>query len=1097
MAAIKLLPQLGADRSRVETVSPEGARKRLAPAQGNGGARPHTRCEYLKGDIVTKLYLDCDIKLGKEEPTPYQQQCKDIVIKMRIDEILAKLRKLDPNAACRVATRHGRLPDGTYKLSYRPYFTGIRIVYHHIPLLLRALGEDKHKDDPWDMGVYKEAEQLLAAVNGAKGRIDRHDKSPSAKMDWRVLRPAGTAEEDVLDYVAQVTDEDWPLLDKETLRAFAAAADGMSEPGSSGTGVGGAGDSSELHDPWVCKALTEQVQNDPGLARLFFGANSSKKLEFRRVTYDPERECTEMYIHKRCGAKCLVEDRVHASNNGAIKLDHGRQRVLYHCFDPKCSKKDDPKCSKKDLDITRYVAGDLAALVGRVLQHSPPPSASAANLAPAAARGPPARAEQPSPVAFALLLQQRWPEAFGELEPERFAFSGADEDRILFEWQGRTGYIAHNTSVVDADGAFLGMLVPDHVVLGPFVSIHKDIPMDIDRCLYNQVDVSRSVLASTGACAAAGKFELTMYDGADQGCRAVVVRVGGRDRDIVITDPRRIRKLKDMVQRDSGHHVEKQLGYRMDQMRMQINIINQGGSVVIGGAGPPHACAAAAAAARHAGPAGADDDRLIDPELVVDVALRNHADLFDRLVYVQDLSVKLRPENLYFCNPATNLWELPGVLYMEQRVLAVLRSDPDLTARQVAAISRVRGRADILYCIASKRLVPNFHDRLNSNPDLFPCKNGVFDMRTRTFRPIEQHDYVKTTTDWDYCPDAAARHRADVEDFLAKVFPVPEERAAVLVYVASMLSGRRDIKRFLVLTDRRDGNNGKSSFAQLLVKFFSHFTLQNGAKLVSKASLDADRNSHDGGLEVLRGMRLVIGDELDKDQKFDASFLKKLTSAADTRIEGRACGSREHFSFLLQAGLILIFNQGQCPRFHADDEAFNARMLVAPMRARFVNDGDDEGDQEPHTYKKVLGLKDRFRDWLPALADILLEWYSPDGSRLVVPPSMTQWQDDLAASENSLQGFFERLVEVTGCKRDHVSCAQLKALYHPGAGRGAAAPVRGRQFDMLFRSYFSRVGGGAWYVDKTDLPDQKNARHVVRGARLRPAFAGDAGFPEV
>ena len=95
------------------------------------------------------------------------------------------------------------------------------------------------------MTVYKNAEQLLAAINGAKGRM-------GSVEDWRVLTPQ-RGQPDPLLYVAQSYHESWDFLDLPPIPCEArpckvapkkgagadAGADAGAEAGGSGPGASG------------------------------------------------------------------------------------------------------------------------------------------------------------------------------------------------------------------------------------------------------------------------------------------------------------------------------------------------------------------------------------------------------------------------------------------------------------------------------------------------------------------------------------------------------------------------------------------------------------------------------------------------------------------------------------------------------------------------------------------------------------------------------------------------------------------------------------------------------------------------------------------
>ncbi|GIZ02018.1 hypothetical protein CEXT_167541 [Caerostris extrusa] len=87
----------------------------------------------------------------------------------------------------------------------------------------------------------------------------------------------------------------------------------------------------------------------------------------------------------------------------------------------------------------------------------------------------------------------------------------------------------------------------------------------------------------------------------------------------------------------------------------------------------------------------------------------------------------------------------------------------------------------------------------------------------------------------------------EVKYFFETVLPAREERDYVLHFFGRLLDGHRDEKQFLVLTDKRDGNNGKTTFINLMECVFSSYAVCKGSKAVCEQSRESI-NSHDTGL---------------------------------------------------------------------------------------------------------------------------------------------------------------------------------------------------------------------------------------------------------
>lgn len=164
----------------------------------------HTLIEFLNQDSAPgKLYLDRDIYLaGSSAPTMELLASHMRLVRDNVQHIVDRLSTKENSLSFVVATRHGFCKaHGQYKLSFRPFIQGMSIRYTRIPVVINMLGQQ----DFWDMSVYKVREQLLASINGCKGRVGQ-------TVDKRILCPENERA-DLLMYVAQLVDSDWPFLD--------------------------------------------------------------------------------------------------------------------------------------------------------------------------------------------------------------------------------------------------------------------------------------------------------------------------------------------------------------------------------------------------------------------------------------------------------------------------------------------------------------------------------------------------------------------------------------------------------------------------------------------------------------------------------------------------------------------------------------------------------------------------------------------------------------------------------------------------------------------------------------------------------------------
>lgn len=251
-----------------------------------------------------------------------------------------------------------------------------------------------------------------------------------------------------------------------------------------------------------------------------------------------------------------------------------------------------------------------------------------------------------------------------------------------------------------------------------------------------------------------------------------------------------------------------------------------------------------------------------------------------------------------------------------------------------------------------------FEEQIDENLDIFAMSNGIIAIDSLDIRLATPRDYVMNHCGWKYDIELSEKYMNNVKEFFEKLFPIKEERRVALTFFASPLHGHRLDKKFMILIDKRDGNNGKSTLLNLLRTFFGNY-LKGSTKFLCKASFDKDKDSHDGGLEPFKGKRVLLADELKKHMRIDEGLLKNIAGGQYV-VEGRKFNSIEQFKFTWQAGIIMVFNESDCPRFDSTDSAFMKHMLVYPMRSKFIHGIND--DYNSHTYNMDAEIGSKFKN---------------------------------------------------------------------------------------------------------------------------------------
>ena len=327
---------------------------------------------------------------------------------------------------------------------------------------------------------------------------------------------------------------------------------------------------------------------------------------------------------------------------------------------------------------------------------------------------------------------------------------------------------------------------------------------------------------------------------------------------------------------------------------------------------------------------------------------------------------------------------------------------------------------------------------MDANPLLLGAGTDVVELKARDpktggwttlLRAARPEDLVTKTVGYTI-PEGGFVDTSAVEDVFAQIYPVEEERRFFQLYGGYCLLGNNPAKGFLCLTDRRKGDNGKSTAVRLLRRALGDdYVIDNKQNLLYEARYSTNVNAHDSGMLAFEGKRLAIMEELSANRTLDTSVMKQLTGG-EARISVRAAGAAETRAMAWSAKLITVFNEGCAPKFKVEDDAFTKRMIVMPHRAFFCKDEPTKMSHagEEHTFDadgaKIEALE--LEPW-KILAWFLegLERYWMTGKvEFQAPSTCREWAGALVEEQDELAAWaLEHIEDAEG------SIATLKDTY--------------------------------------------------------------------
>ena len=224
----------------------------------------------------------------------------------------------------------------------------------------------------------------------------------------------------------------------------------------------------------------------------------------------------------------------------------------------------------------------------------------------------------------------------------------------------------------------------------------------------------------------------------------------------------------------------------------------------------------------------------------------------------QDSILRVTGEDYLFYLYENHHWDITGVNELVEKIIAVHGSDEEVDHRALR---------DYL-----KQLDQTANENvMDQNQSLLGFSNGVYDLRTRTFRDGERADMISCPIGYDYHPyDPESGEVQAVWEYLRSVFPEEGRAESLVRTLASHLFGTVPPE---LLIFYGTGANGKTVLAKLLSDAVGSY-LRYIDPISSSAILH----------RILPGARFTRMAELDTNHPIVASALERVYQMGCTPI---------------------------------------------------------------------------------------------------------------------------------------------------------------------------------------------------------------------
>lgn len=330
-----------------------------------------------------------------------------------------------------------------------------------------------------------------------------------------------------------------------------------------------------------------------------------------------------------------------------------------------------------------------------------------------------------------------------------------------------------------------------------------------------------------------------------------------------------------------------------------------------------------------------------------------------------------------------------------------------------------------------------FMEKIDTDPYLLCFNNGVYDFKNKVFRRGFPEDYITKSTHINYIEPDPVKHEktiAEINDFMNKLFPVPELCTYMWEHLASTLIGTSSNQTFNMYIGV--GQNGKSVLVSLMEACLG------GYKGDVPLSLVTDRRTKIGGLApelvALKGIRYAVMQEPSKGDRLNEGVMKQITSGIDP-IQARAPFMPQSITFIPQFKLCVCSNEFM--EIRSQDHGTWRRIRVVEFMSMFV-EPEKFDNKRQYQFPLDKSIKEKFSYWKEIFMGMLVKKACETGGNVKDCDIVMKASNSYRESQDLMSEFIsDKLVEEPNV---YVSKSEIKQefaiWYETTYGKGGPSP---------------------------------------------------------
>ena len=267
----------------------------------------------------------------------------------------------------------------------------------------------------------------------------------------------------------------------------------------------------------------------------------------------------------------------------------------------------------------------------------------------------------------------------------------------------------------------------------------------------------------------------------------------------------------------------------------------------------------------------------------------------------------------------------------------------------------------------------DFYNKLDANPYLVGCKNGIIDIKNKVFRKGIHEDYVSLSTNNTYKPldhyrESSPHIIEEINEFFGQLFPDEDLKEYMWEHLASTLLGTNQNQTFNIYTG--SGANGKSKLVELMQKVLGDYKGTVPSTLITQKRSSIGTTSSE--VYQLIGKRYAVMQETSKGDTINEGIMKEITGGDP--IQCRAL-FKDSVTFTPQFKLVVCTNT--LFDIKSNDDGTWRRIRVCQFKSKFTNNPYSDKafpkKDYPHQFMIDTKIDEKFKHWVPVFLSMLVE----------------------------------------------------------------------------------------------------------------------------